>query len=77
MMAAVPWPRGGCPGPIPSVLPACALCWSLGATKGLWPCRAGMLWASRGVEGSLPRGESWAGEDHAERSPPFPPSQED
>lgn len=56
MMAAAPWPRGGCPGPVPSMLLACVLSRSLGTTKGLVLCGAGGLRASGGVKG-LPQGE--------------------
>lgn len=51
-MAVAPWPRGGCPRHISSVLPACVLCQFLGITKGLVMCMIEGLSISGGMQGS-------------------------
>lgn len=54
MTAAMPWPRGGCPGSVPSVLPVLGDFRGASAVQG-WG--AAGIWRDGGV---TPRGESWA-----------------
>lgn len=57
-MAVAPWPRGRCPGHVPSMLSACALCRSLGTTRGLVLCMTEALCISGGVQGLPQRGRA-------------------